>query len=359
MNAQNPAPSTSSGDHKILNRRYELKEREGVGGMAHVYRAEDIALRRVVAIKVLREDLAEEQDLVKQFLREARAVAHLSHPNVVAVHDVGSDRHRHYMVLEHVAGEDFKSHIRLDAPFSIEHTLDYAIQICAGVGHAHRHGLVHCDIKPQNILVTPDGKVKVADFGISRLLSATQPIETSATLFGTPHYFSPEQAQGSPATPASDVYSIGVLLFEMLTGRLPFDAPDAHVLGHMHVHADAPDIRGQNPAIPDTVAEIIAKVLAKEPSARYRTAEHLGHVLITFRDQGAQATRPFLALNSDELDAHIIATGATRAADAGGAAEVDWVTYLLGASAALLVLGLLALWTRVFWRLAPFLLSAN
>jgi len=363
MNAQNPVPSTSSSDHKVLNQRYELKEREGVGGMAHVYRAEDIALRRVVAIKVLREDLAEEPGLVNQFLREARAVAHLSHPNVVAVHDVGSDQHRHYMVLEHVAGEDLKSHIRLDAPFSVERTLDYAIQICAGVGHAHRHGLVHCDIKPQNILVTPDGKVKVADFGISRLLSATQPIETSATLFGTPHYFSPEQAQGSPATPASDVYSIGVLLFEMLTARLPFDAPDAHVLGHMHAHTNPPDIRAENPAVPDTVAQIIAKVFAKEPAARYRTAEQLGHVLITFRDHGAQATRPYLALNADELDAHIVAAAReTRAAAEGlvaPAQQADWVTYLLGTSAVLLVLGLLALWTRVFWRLAPFLLSTN
>ncbi len=362
MTAQNTPLFNDSDEHKVLNQRYELREQEGVGGMAHVYKAKDIVLRRVVAIKVLREDLAEESNLVQQFLSEARAVAHLSHPNVVTVHDVGSDQQRHYMVLEHIAGEDLKSHIRLDAPFSVEHMLDYAIQICAGVGHAHRHGLVHCDIKPQNILVTPDDQVKVADFGISRLLNATQPIEASAPLFGTPHYFSPEQAQGSPATPASDVYSIGVLLFEMLTRRLPFEAHDAQVLGHMHVHIDPPDIRAANPAIPDTVAEIIAKVLSKEPAARYRSAEHLGHVLITFRDQGAQATRPYLALNSDEIDAHIIAaSGATRSGKDGEASapETDWVTYLLGASAALLVLGLLALWTRVFWRLAPFLLSAN
>ena len=346
----------------MLNQRYELREREGVGGMAHVYKDEDIVLRRLVAIKVLRDDLSDESNLVEQFLREARAVAHLSHPNVVAVHDVGSDWKRHYMVLEHVAGDDLKYHIRLDAPFSLERALDYAIQICAEVGHAHRHGLVHCDIKPQNILVTPDGQVKVADFGISRLLNATQPIESSATLFGTPHYFSPEQAQGSPGTPASDVYSIGVLLFEMLTGRLPFDAHDAQLLGYLHVHNDPPDVRDENPAIPHTVSEIIAKVLAKEPTARYRSAEHLGHVLITFRDHGAQATRPYLVLNSDELEAHISAESSSMHAgeeDVTAISEADWVTYLLGASAAVLVLGLLALWTRVFWRLAPVLLTAN
>ncbi len=362
MTVQNHAPSTGADDYQLLNQRYLLHEQEGMGGMAHVYKAEDVVLRRVVAIKVLRNDLAEESNLVDQFLREARAVAHLSHPNVVAVHDVGSDRRRHYMVLEHVSGEDLKFHIRLDAPFSVERTLGYATQICAGVGHAHRHGLVHCDIKPQNILVTPNGQVKVADFGISQLLNSTQPIETSTTLFGTPHYFSPEQAQGSQAAPASDVYSIGVMLFEMLTGRLPFDTPDSRLLCHLHVHANPPDIRAENPAIPNTVAEIIAKVLAKEPAARYRSAEHLGHVLKTFRDQGDQATRPYLALNSDELDAHIIAAaGVERAAEERfpSTPGPDWVTYLLGASAALLVLGLLGLWTRVFWRMAPFLLSVN
>ena len=362
MNVKDYMPSTGADDYKVLNQRYALREQEGIGGMAHVYRAEDVILRRVVAIKVLRDDLAEESNLVDQFLREARAVAHLSHPNVVAVHDVGSDQRLHYMVLEHVSGEDLKFHIGLDAPFSVERTLGYAIQICAGVGHAHRQGLVHCDIKPQNILVTTNGQVKVADFGISQLMSATQPIITNSTLFGTPHYFSPEQAQGSPASPASDVYSIGILLFEMLTGRLPFEAPDAQVLGHMHAHAKPPDIRAENPAVPDTVADIIAKVMDKEPSARYRSAEHLGHVLRAFRDQGEQATRPYLALNADELEAHIVAADGIQRASEDGLASTpdrDWVTYLLSASTALLVLGLVALWTRVFWRLAPLLLSTN
>ena len=148
----------------------------------------------------------------------------------------------------------------------------------------------------------------------------------------------------------------------MLTGRLPFDAQDAQILSHMHVHTNPPDIRAENPTVPDTVADIIAKVLAKEPAARYRSAEHLGHVLITFRDQGAQATRPYLALNPAELDAHIIvAASIPRSGEEDAASEPadDWMTYLLGTSAALLVLGLLALWTRVFWRMAPFLLSVN
>ena len=363
MTKHNVANSTSLGDTQILNQRYELHEREAVGGMAYVYRAKDVVLHRVVAVKVLRDHFSGDSNLVKQFLGEARAVAHLSHENVVTIHDVGSDGQHHYIILEHIAGDNLKAHIRLNAPFRVERTLDYAIQICAGVGHAHRQGLVHCDIKPQNILVTPLSKVKVADFGISRILNATQPVDTTATLFGTPHYFSPEQAQGSPATPASDVYSIGVLLFEMLTGSLPFDSQDAQLLGHMHLTTDPPDVRIANPVVPDTLAEIIAKVLAKEPAARYRSAEHLGHVLTTFRDQGAHATLPYLALNSDEIDAQIVASDRVTPTEQEGVDRTgtasDWVTYLLGGSAALLVLGLLALWTRVFWRLAPILLSEN
>ena len=346
MTKHNVANSTSLGDTQILNQRYELHEREAVGGMAYVYRAKDVVLHRVVAVKVLRDHFSGDSNLVKQFLGEARAVAHLSHENVVTIHDVGSDGQQHYIILEHIAGDNLKAHIRLNAPFRVERTLDYAIQICAGVGHAHRQGLVHCDIKPQNILVTPLSKVKVADFGISRILNATQPVDTTATLFGTPHYFSPEQAQGSPATPASDV-----------------DSQDAQLLGHMHLNTDPPDVRIANPVVPDTLAEIIAKVLAKEPAARYRSAEHLGHVLTTFRDQGAHATLPYLALNSDEIDAQIVASARVTPTEQEGVDRTgtasDWVTYLLGGSAALLVLGLLALWTRVFWRLAPILLSEN
>ena len=236
MTKHNVANSTSLGDTQILNQRYELHEREAVGGMAYVYRAKDVVLHRVVAVKVLRDHFSGDSNLVKQFLGEARAVAHLSHENVVTIHDVGSDGQHHYIILEHIAGDNLKAHIRLNAPFRVERTLDYAIQICAGVGHAHRQGLVHCDIKPQNILVTPLSKVKVADFGISRILNATQPVDTTATLFGTPHYFSPEQAQGSPATPASDVYSIGVLLFEMLTGHQPFKSDTERGLCLEHLH---------------------------------------------------------------------------------------------------------------------------
>ena len=370
MNPRNtPLSDKADSDQKdvldVLNERYMLTERKAVGGMANVYRAKDLVLQRVVAVKVLREDLAADPNLVEQFLREARAVAHLSHTNVVAVYDVGSDGKRHYMVLEHVSGHDLKHHIMLEAPFSTELALDYIICMCAGIGHAHKHDLVHCDVKPHNILVTDDGQLKVADFGISRLMKTAEPFDNTPKVFGTPHYFSPEQAQGAQATPASDVYSLGVVLFEMLTGRLPFESDQPQILGHMHMHVPPPDIRTANQGVPETLSDIITKVLAKEPSARYRTAQHFGHVLETYRRKGAQATKPYLALSDKELDKHILDNLLSdedlieEPNRTNVMAETDWVSYLLGTTAVLLILGLLALWTRVYWKLAPILLSVN
>ncbi len=367
MTPQNTSLSDKVDSEKrnMLNERYMLTERRAMGGMANVYRAKDVLLQRVVAIKVLREDLAADPNLVEQFLREARAVAHLSHTNVVAVYDVGSDGKRHYMVLEHVSGHDLKHHIMLDAPFSTDLALEHSIRMCAGIGHAHKHGLVHCDIKPHNILVTDDGQLKVADFGISRLMKVIEPLDDMPKIFGTPHYFSPEQANGAQATPASDVYSLGIVLFEMLTGSLPFESDQPQILGHMHMHVEPPDIRTVNQGVPETLSNIITKVLAKEPSARYRTAQHLGHVLETYRNKGAQATKPYLVLSDKELDKHILDNTHSNEEwteepkRKNVLAETDWVSYLLGATAVLLILGLLALWTRVYWRLAPVLLSVN
>jgi len=367
MNPQNNSISQQSdiNKNKVLNKRYMLTERRAMGGMANVYRAKDLVLQRVVAVKILREELAAQPNLVDQFLREARAVAHLSHTNVVAVYDVGSDLESHYMVLEHVSGHDLKHHILLDSPFNTDLALDYVISMCAGIGHAHKQGIVHCDIKPQNILVTDEGQIKVADFGISRLIKPTDTFDNTPKSFGTPQYFSPEQAHGAQTTPASDVYSLGIVLFEMLTSRLPFESDQPQILGHMHMHVTAPDIRTLNQAVPDTLSDIITKVLSKEPSARYRTAQHLGHVLETYRNKGAQATKPYLALSNKELDNHILSHTydnealTEKATSTDFSADTDWASYLLGGTAILLILGLLALWTRVYWKLAPLLIPVN
>jgi eukaryotic-like serine/threonine-protein kinase len=279
-----------SAQETLLNGRYRLETQQGSGGMAVIYKATDLALGRPVAVKILRPSLTNDPEFLKRFRQEARNVANLSHPNIVTVHDVGQDGNTHYIVMEYVDGEDLKRLIRGEAPFSIERALNIGIKICAGVGYAHRAGLVHADVKPQNVLVTQDDNVKVTDFGIAQALSETQPRQRQKVVWGSPHYFSPEQAQGEPPSPPSDVYAIGIVLFEMLTGRLPFIGTDQQELAMAHIREDPPDVSEINPNVPVHLDRILQKVLSKEPASRYRTADQLGRILISYRDQGQVAT---------------------------------------------------------------------
>lgn len=266
--------------------------------MATVYKAQDLMLRRLVAVKLLHEGLTSDEAFLQRFQREAHAAANLSHPNIVTVHDIGQDAHRHYIVMEFVNGRTLKSlvreHVQREgAPLAVSRVLSLAIQICAGIGYAHRAGLVHCDVKPQNVLVTRDDRVKVADFGIARAMSQAS-IQTGSLLWGTPHYFSPEQAGGESPTPASDVYAIGIIIFEMLTGRLPFEADTLPALALKHLHEPAPLITSFNPNVPAQLEQIINKVLSKEPAGRYRTAGQLERILRTYRESSQQDTGPVL-----------------------------------------------------------------
>jgi len=279
-----------SSQETLLNDRYRLIAQQGSGGMAVIYKATDLALGRTVAVKILRPSLTSDPEFLKRFRQEARNVANLSHPNIVTVHDVGQDGNTHYIVMEYIDGEDLKRLIRAGAPFSIDRALSIAIKICAGVGYAHRAGLVHADVKPQNVLVTENDKVKVTDFGIAQALSVTQPLERQRIVWGSPHYFSPEQAQGEPPTPASDVYAIGIVLFEMLTGRLPFVGADQQELALAHIRETPPHASDLNPNVPVHLDRILDKVLSKEPGSRYRTADQLGRILISYRRQGHSAT---------------------------------------------------------------------
>ena len=208
----------------LLNNRYHLQALVGSGGMAVVYRAEDRMLERPVAIKVLREKYSSDPAFRERFRQEARAAAGLSHPNIVTVHDFGYDDKRLFIVMEHIPGETLKTLLEQRGKFSVREAVPIIIQICAGVGYAHRAGLVHCDIKPHNVLVTPDRRVKVTDFGIARALSSIHPDEKTEVVWGSPQYFSPEQARGLAPSPASDVYGIGVIFFQLITGQLPFQA---------------------------------------------------------------------------------------------------------------------------------------
>jgi eukaryotic-like serine/threonine-protein kinase len=269
-------------DPNLLNNRYRLEGRIGSGGMADVYRAQDLTLERVVAVKILREDYSTDPAFRERFRQEAKAAANLSHPSIVTIHDFGFDEKQIFIVMEYVPGTDLKTILESRGRFSVEEALPLIIQACAGVGYAHRAGLIHCDVKPQNMIVTPDQRLKVTDFGIARALASIHPQEIASVVWGSPQYFSPEQAAGRPPSPASDVYALGVVFYEMLTGRLPFTATTATELSRLHRTALPQPPRQLNPSIPPALEQIILKVLSKEPSARYRTGDQFGRVLMAF-----------------------------------------------------------------------------
>jgi len=294
-------------ENPILNDRYRLIEQIGSGGMAVLYKAQDMELGRMVAVKLLRPSLVSDPEFLIRFKREARAAANLSHPNIVTVFDVGQDGpNTHYIVMEYVPGQDLKQLIRAQGAFEVDTALAIIIEVCKGVGYAHRAGLIHCDIKPQNILVTPEHKIKVADFGIARAFTGAGVQEQEAVedvVWGSPHYFSPEQAAGEPPTPASDVYSIGIVMFELLTGQLPFTGSDYKELALAHFSQEPPSILNYNPALPPELDRIIRKVLSKEPAARYRTADQLGRILQKYREEANQPTTSGFAIHPSSAPA--------------------------------------------------------
>ncbi len=376
-------------EQTVLNGRYRLLERIGVGGMSVVYRAQDLSLGRIVAVKALHENLTDDPGFLRRFQREAHAAANLSHPNIVTIHDIGQDGNIYYMVMEYVDGRTFKQLVRLQNqqgyPMPVSRALDLIIQVCAGIGYAHRADLVHCDVKSQNILVTRDDRAKVADFGIARAMSEATQHTQDAQIWGTPHYFSPEQAAGLPATPASDVYAIGVVFFELLTGQLPFNAETHTALALKHMYEEPPRASSVNPAVPEQLDEIILKVMSKEPAARYRTADQLGRILIAYRASSLQATGavslmdmapPTPVYEQPTAVFKIPVEGAAAAAaigmvrpetETGGVAsnppesswpdqvypvepedERDWVAISLGLLAVLALTGLIPLWYFVY-----------
>jgi serine/threonine-protein kinase len=367
----------------VLNGRYRIIDRIGSGGMSVVYKAQDLSLGRIVAVKILHENLTDDEGFLRRFQREAHAAANLSHPNIVTVHDIGQDGNRHYIVMEYIDGRTLKQLVRLQnqqgRPLGVQRALDLAIQICAGIGYAHRANLIHCDVKSQNILVTKDERVKVADFGIARAMSEATQHTIDSQIWGTPHYFSPEQAAGQPATPASDVYAIGVVMFELLTGRLPFIADTHTALALKHMQEPPPRASDINPLVPQQIDQILFKVLAKEPAARYRTGDQLGRILSAYRESSFQATTtislldleaplyeqttsvyqrpsggPSYSPTSEGLTPALDLSGYSGAANISGslqtppAAGRDWIAVTLGILAVAALLGLIPLWYFVF-----------
>lgn len=257
---------------RILARRYELLELIGGGGMADVYKAQDKLLDRAVAVKILHQQYANDAEFVEKFRREATAAAKLAHPNIVNIYDVGEDGGSQYIVMEYVSGPTLKEVIQQKGCLEPIEAVRIAKEIASALESAHRNNLVHCDIKPHNILVMPDGHIKVTDFGIARAVSAST-MTYSGSVMGSVHYFSPEQAKGTVITTKSDVYSLGVVLYEMLTGQLPFNGETSVSIALKHLQEEPVPIRQLNPSIPPVLEAIVQKAMSKDPADRPSSTE--------------------------------------------------------------------------------------
>ncbi len=257
-----------------LNGRYRLEARIGTGGMSSVYRAIDETLERPVAIKLMNREIADDSDQLERFRREARAVAQLSHPHIVGVIDYGEDQGRPYIVLEYVEGETLKERIRRNGELDVSEAVAYAIEIARALGCAHARHIVHRDVKPQNVLIDEEGSAKVTDFGIARSLD-DDGLTADGRVLGTTDYVSPEQALGHAVTGQSDLYSLGIVLFEMLTGGVPFRGENQVAVAMKHVREELPDVQSLRPEVSASLAAVIDRATAKDLHERYRSDEEL------------------------------------------------------------------------------------
>lgn len=285
-----------------LGGRYEILDRIGGGGMAVVYKAIDILLNRVIAVKVLRPQYAIDDDFVYRFRREAQAAASLSHPNVVSIYDVGVEGDVHYIIMEYVEGSTLKEYITSNGPLSLEEAIEFTRQIAEALDHAHHNQIIHRDIKPHNILMGSNRRVKVTDFGIARAVTSSTITHTGSVL-GSVHYFSPEQARGGLTGEKSDIYSLGIVLYEMLTGKLPFsgDSPISVALKHLQESYTEP--RELNSEIPQSVENVILRSLAKDPLQRYASARELIKDLDTCLDRARMSEEKHIIPHQDDDEA--------------------------------------------------------
>ena len=298
---------------KIIGNRYEILEEVGLGGMATVYKAKDHVLNRLVAVKVLKDEFTTDTEFIKRFNTEAQAAASLSHPNIVSIYDVGheDENNLYYIVMELVQGKTLKEIINNEGVLSWKWAVNIAMQIASALELAHKNGIVHRDIKPHNIIITEDGIAKVTDFGIAKAVSNST-ITAFGTTIGSVHYFSPEQAKGGFTDAKSDLYSLGVVMYEMLTGKVPFDADTPVSVALKHMQEEPKEPIELNPEIPTAVNQIVIKAMQKEPSARYQNATEMLHdlskalkdpdgdfVIIENKDGGY--TRVMPAISDDQI----------------------------------------------------------
>ena len=266
-----------------INDRYQIIKTLGEGGMANVYLAHDTYLDRNVAVKVLRGDLANDEKFVRRFQREALSATSLSHPNIVEIYDVGEDDGQYYIVMEYVDGKTLKQVLKQRGHLSVTEVIDIMLQVTDGMAHAHDAYIIHRDIKPQNIMILSNGMIKITDFGVAIALNSTQLTQTNSVM-GTVHYIPPEQANGKGSTIRSDIYSMGIMMYELLTGFLPYKGDNAVEIALKHLREPLPSVRKFDPTIPQSIENVIIKATAKNPKNRYKDAREMHDDLKTALD---------------------------------------------------------------------------
>lgn len=285
-----------------INERYEIIKSIGEGGMANVYLAHDTILDRDVAIKVLRGDLENNEKFIRRFQREAKSVSDLSHPNIVEVYDVGEEEGQHYIVMEYIDGKTLKQLVQKRGALTVAEVIDIMAQITDGLAQAHDAYIIHRDIKPQNIMILDNGMIKITDFGIAMSMNATQLTQTNSVM-GSVHYLPPEQASGKTATTKSDIYSAGILMYELLTGSVPFKGDNAVEIALKQMKERIPSIRKQNPLIPQSVENIVLKATAKNPKNRYDSIREMNEDIVHALDEDKQnETKYHYPYPESELD---------------------------------------------------------
>jgi len=287
-----PVDLVWDGATRTVAGRYALLDLLGEGGAARVYRARDGVLGRIVAVKLLREEYGGDQEFVARFYREARSIAALAHPNIVGIYDYGAHARTYFIAMEYVAGSDLKALLRREGRLTPTRALALADGALRALGAAHARGIIHRDVKPQNLLVrADDGLVKLADFGVARALGAAQ-LTAAGLTFGTAHYMAPEQASGGELGPAADLYALGVVLFEALSGTLPFDGDTPLQIALQHLNAPLPSLAARAPGVPPALIAAIERALAKDPRARYSSAEAMRRALAAAPDAAPDAAAP-------------------------------------------------------------------
>jgi len=263
----------------IINNRYQISGTIATGGMAVIYKAQDLMLERPVALKILKKELSDDLTFQNRFRQEARASANLIHPNIVTTFDFGYDRDRLFIVMEYVRGTELKNLISTGEKISAKDAIDYLQQACRGLSYAHQQGFVHCDIKPQNLMVSDEKVLKITDFGISRAMDTVTREEQTDVVWGSPYYISPEQAAGKAPSPATDIYALGVVAYELFSGKLPFEAENSAELARMHRMETPKPVSEINPLIPDELNQIVMRCLEKDPQNRFESVGELEDAL--------------------------------------------------------------------------------